>query len=79
MYMLRGIAPDFKFQKKSNSRQEVTIWSGMDSNDILLGPYFFVCNVNNNSYLEILDNFILAQLQDFFNTQFESGCFQRLW
>ena len=76
MYALRNNAPDFTFQKKKKkSRQKFTIWSGMNSNGILLGQCIFVCNVNNDSYLHILDNFVLAQLQDFFNIQLKVTTF----
>ena len=32
----------------------------------------------NESYLDILNNFILPQLQNFFHSQVENGIFQRL-
>ena len=39
---------------------------------------FFEGNVNNGSYLDISNNLVLPQLQDFYNTQFENGNFQHL-
>lgn len=35
----------------------------------------FDSNRNNGSYLHVLNNFRLPQLQDFFNTRFENGSF----
>ena len=46
----------------------------MRGNDILLGHNFYG-DVNSNSYLDILDYFILPQLQELFNNQFENGSF----
>ena len=41
----------------------------MNGNGILLGPYWFDGIVYNGGYLGILKNFILPQLQDFYNTE----------
>ena len=41
--------------------------------------HIFYGNVNKGSYSDILDNFVLPQLEDFLNTQFENSMFQHLW
>ena len=50
------------------------------------GAMFFYGNVNNGSYLYILYNVALPQVQEFLNTQFENvvfnlynGCRIELW
>ena len=44
-----------------------------------VGVMFFYGNGSNGSCPDILNNFILLQLQDLFNTQFDNGSFQCLW
>lgn len=76
MYALRANAPNLTFEKKGKKMcQQVTIWSWMSGNGILLGPHLFDGNVKNNTYLDTSHNFVLLQFQDFYDTQFENGSF----
>ena len=48
IYAPKGHKPDSTFQR-NNSCQEVTIWSGVFGNGVLLGSYFYQRNVNGGN------------------------------
>ena len=70
--------PDFVYDVNEN-REKVTVWAGMIGNGTIIGPYFFDGNVNSDSYLELLNEFVLPQLLLQFRNQFRDGRFLRLW
>lgn len=76
MYALRVNASDVIFEK-TNPRQKLLPGAGYMIMDYQLETYFLDGNVNYGSYLDILNNFVLPQMQDFFSTQFENGSSQR--
>lgn len=69
--------PKRKHQKPLHS-PKVTVWAAMSARGII-GPYFFEDNmgravtVNSERYVEMLDNFLVPELQNF------SGYNQRTW
>jgi hypothetical protein len=52
---------------------------GVCGNGAILGPFFFARNVDENAYLDLLNDYIIPQLIELFNNQYQDGHFQRLW
>lgn len=53
--------PNFKINARNQRYAKVNVWCGMLFNRII-GPYFFNENLNQHSYLEMLQNFLLPSL-----------------
>ena len=51
----------------SSDRQKLHLWGGICGNATLLGPYFFVNNVNGRTYLEMLNNQAFPQINRNYN------------
>ena len=62
-YAPRGDPPE-DFDKPSSGEKPV-VWIGLVRNN-LIGPYFFDGNVNGPTYLEMLNNFVLPQVENIF-------------
>ena len=73
MHALKGNAPDFIFEKNGLHQKHSDGWQWYSVGDV-----FFNANVSDNIYLNILNNFILLQLQGLFNNQSEYDSFHRL-
>ena len=77
-YAPRGNQPEFTYDV-NESREKVTVWAGLVGNGALIGPFFFDGNVNQASYLELLNERVFPGLVREFNGQFVNGSFSRLW
>ena len=77
-YAPKGDRPDFTFVRR-DERNKVTVWMGICGNGSILGPFFFRANVDGNAYLAMLNDNIIPQLIELFNSQFREGHFLRLW
>lgn len=55
--------PEFRVQCRRQYYKKVNVWCGISYYGII-GPYFFERNMNQNSYLEMLDNFLLDHLHN---------------
>ena len=69
--------PAFNFEKRC-SREKVTVWVGLCGNGVVLGPFFFDANVNGQTYLRMINEQVVPQLENNFPRQ-ENGMFRYLW
>jgi len=60
-YAPQGQSPDFFYDKK-NSREKLSVWIGLCGNGAIIGPYFFLQNVNGRKYLDMLNNFAIPNI-----------------
>ena len=65
--------PNFKITTRSQYYKKVNVWCAIMYGKII-GPYFFNENVNQRTYLEMLQNFLLPAVRD--EPNFESVFFQ---
>lgn len=54
--------PNFRIRTRSQRFKKVNVWCGMLYNRII-GPYF-LNTLNQNTYLEILENFVMTELEE---------------
>ena len=73
-YAPRGNQPEFTYDV-NKSHEKVTVWTGLVGNGALIGPFFFDGNVNQASYLELLNEHVFPELVREFNGQFVNGSF----
>lgn len=66
--------PNFKIVTRSQYYKKVNVWCGIMYGKII-GPYFFNENVNQRTYLELLQNFLLPAIRN--EPNFESVFFQQ--
>lgn len=57
------VNPNFKIVTNSQKYKKVNVWCGIWS-DRIVGPYFFDSNLNQESYLEMLETVVLPFLDD---------------
>jgi hypothetical protein len=82
-YNVRRYAPhnnpprDFTYDLP-NDRRKVTVWMGLKGNDTLIGPFFFHNNVNGQHYLDMINNFVVPELNRRYHQQ-RNGAFPRIW
>lgn len=69
--------PGYAFNKNM-SREKVSVWIGLCGNGSLVGPYFFEGNINGRAYLDMLNNFIVPEMEQIFPRQ-RRGAFRRAW
>ena len=65
-YAPRGEPPNFNYDVPS-SRAKVTVWAGLCGDGSILGPFFFDRNVNRETYINMLNEQIVPQMQELFN------------
>lgn len=68
---------NFNFQRKF-SDEKVTVWAGIFGNGRIVGPYFFEGNVDKNSYLAMLDEFVVPNIRNQLGMG-NNGRFTRGW
>ena len=76
-YAERNHPPEFVYDR-SMSMQKVTVWIGLSGSGHLFGPHFFDGNVNAQRYLDMLNDFVVPQLDQVFQRQ-RRGVFRRAW
>jgi hypothetical protein len=54
---------NFNFKRNCNPGK-VTVWAGLFGGCQIVGPYFFEGNVNGNSYLAMLTEFVVPNIRD---------------
>lgn len=68
---------NFNFERNCN-QEKVTVWAGLFGSGQIVGPYFFEGNVNGNSYLAMLDEFVVPNIRDQLGIG-NNGRFTRGW
>ena len=53
---------NFTFDRPNN-RQSVTVWVALDGSNQIIGPYFLRGNVNGQTYLNMIKDQVLSELQ----------------
>ena len=76
-YAPKGQPRNFIFDVNMN-RQNVSVWMLLSGNGVIIGPYFFDQNINGRTYLRMINEFVLPQLELNFQRQ-RNGVFRRLW
>lgn len=66
--------PNFKIATRSQYYKKVNVWCGVMYGKII-GPYFFNANVNQHTYLDMLQNFLMPAVTD--EPNFQSVYFQQ--
>ena len=64
-YAPRGDQPEDYVYDTLSSGEKLVVWIGLVRSN-LLGPYFFDGNVNGQAYLEMLNNFMLPEVENIF-------------
>lgn len=78
MYAQRGNqARDFVYDTP-NDRRKVMVFAAMVGNNNLIGPVFIQGNLNGQSYLGIINQHIVPELQRIFGLQ-NNGAIRRVW
>ena len=79
-YAPKGNPPDFYYDK-NDSRCKISVWAGLFlfGNCALIRPFSFNDNINCESYLNLLRENIIHQLQIVFENQLVNNEFCRLW
>ena len=54
---------NFNFKRNCNPGK-VTVWAALFGGCQIVGPYFFEGNVNGNSYLAMLNEFVVPNIRD---------------
>ena len=78
MYAPANQPPDF-YYNVNDSRQKLTAWVGLCRNGDMLGPFFFSGNVNEQSYLNLLNDEVVPLMTVLSQNQFHENQFQRWW
>ena len=65
-YAEKGHPPDYSYDIPT-SREKLTVWAALCGNGNLLGPYFLDGNVNGQSYLDMINQEILPDLNANYN------------
>jgi len=60
-YAPKGQPPNFHFDV-SASRDKVTVWAALSGNGHIIGPFFFDENVNGESYLNMLNEEVIPEM-----------------
>ena len=77
-YTPRGDSPeDFVYDKPSFGEKLVCM--DQVSEEKLIGPYFFDGNVNSQAYLEMLNNFVLPQVESIFIVNQNGSTLRAYW
>ncbi len=69
--------PEFNFDLNIN-REQLTVWIGLCGNGQIIGPFFFNINIDGLTYLEMINNDVIPQLEHHFERQIQ-GTFRNLW
>ncbi len=69
--------PEFNFDLNI-SREKLTVWIGLCGNGRIIGPFFFNRNIDGLTYLEMINNDMIPQLEHHFERQIQ-GTFRNLW
>ncbi len=79
-YAPRGQQPlDFQFER-NDDRHKLTVWVGLMGNGNIIGPFFFLGNVDGEDYLQMINQQVVPALRRMrrFGPH-RDGRFQRLW
>lgn len=77
MYAELHHPPGFSYDVNM-SRQKVNVWIGLCGNGSLLGPFFFEGNLNGQAYLNMINDFVVPEMDQIFPRQ-RRGAFRRVW
>ena len=62
-YASRGNTPaNFVYETNNNDRQSMRAWAGVIDNN-MIGPFFYVGNLNSQRYIQLITNQVLSCLQ----------------
>jgi hypothetical protein len=64
--------PHFVINTNSQYYKKVNVWCAI-TYDKIIGPYFFEANLNQNTYLEMLENYFWNELENF-NLEYRQHC-----
>jgi hypothetical protein len=70
--------PPAHFEYWNCSKEKLTVWAGLIGSGEILGPYFFEGNVTGNTYLAMIDNFVVPNIRDRFEER-NNGRLARGW
>ena len=76
-YAPRGDPPEDLVYDKPSSGEKSVVWIGLVRNN-LIRPYFLDGNVNGQAYLEMLNNFVLPQVENIFGVN-QNGSIPRAY
>lgn len=68
-YAHKGNPPATANFEVSGDRRKLHLWGGVCGNGTLLGPFFFNANVNERTYLQLLNNRAFPQLSNNYNAK----------
>ena len=77
-YAPRGDPPEDFVYVKPSSGEKLAVWIGLVRNN-LIGPYFFDGNINGQAYLEMLNNFVLPQVENIFGVNQKGSIPRAYW
>ena len=77
LYAAAGQPPEFNYEVNI-SREKLTVWIGLCGGGQIIGPFFFERNVTGQMYLQMINNDVVPQLQQYFQRQIR-GTFRNLW
>ena len=60
------------------SKEKLAVWAGLIGSGEILGPYFFEGNVTGNTYLAMIDNFVVPNIRGRFEER-NNGRLARGW
>ena len=66
-YAPKGEHPENFVFEKSAMRDKVTVWAALCGNGNVIGPFFFEENVNGQSYLDMINTYVVHELSILFN------------
>jgi hypothetical protein len=75
-YAPRTHPPNYTYNVPNN-RQKLMVWVGMIGNNHIIGPYFFQQNVNGQSYLQMINQYVVPALARYGLGR--NGAIPRLW
>ena len=61
-YAPKGQSPVISFERLS-SRENINVWAGLCGNGTIIGPFFFDVNINGQTYLNVINEEIVPQMQ----------------
>ena len=76
-YAVARQPPEFNYEVNI-SRDKLTVWIGLCGNGQIIGPFFFGRNVTGQVYLQVINNDVVPQLEQYFRRQI-GGVFRNLW